>query len=131
LSFAQRPRIQIAPACEDIMRAVLLSAFLLAVSATAVSATNSPAPRQAQVFHRNAHDCLNAQAEPLFMSDWFYDVNAAAMERRITPERHDALLNQMMKIMNEDLKRGEQTPPAVIEKFCEKLNFLRPHWSQW
>ncbi|HEX4293044.1 MAG TPA: hypothetical protein VHZ29_02825 [Rhizomicrobium sp.] len=113
------------------MRAVLLSALLLAVSATAVSATNYPAPRQAQIFHRNAHDCLNAQAEPLFMSDWFYDVNAAAMEHRITSEQHDALFNRMMKTMNEDLKLGEKTPPAVIEKFCEKMNAMRPHWSQW
>ncbi len=112
------------------MRAVLLSAVLLAVSATAAGAANS-APTQPRVYHRNAHDCLNAQAEPLFMSDWFYDVNAAAMERRITPQQHDAILNRMMAILNEDLKRGEQTPPAVVEKFCEKLNAMRPHWSQW
>ncbi len=113
------------------MRAILLSTVLLAFSASAVCATNYPAPRQPRVYHRNPHDCINAQAEPLFMSDWFYDVNAAAMERRITSEQHDAILNHMMKIMNEDLKRGEQTPPADIVKFCEKLNVLRPHWSQW
>jgi len=113
------------------MRAVVLCAVLLLLSATAAAATNYPTPRQPRVYHRNPHDCLNAQAEPLFMSDWFYDVMAAAMEHRITSEQHDAIIARMMKTMNVDLRRGEQTPPADVEKFCEKMNAMRPHWSQW
>src|ERR1700759_1413631 len=113
------------------MRVVLLSVLLAVLSATAADATNYPTPRQARVYHRNPADCADGKLNPLFMSDWWYDLNAAAAARRITDAQQQAIQKRMLELANELATHNAENNPALLVAFCQKLNVLRPHWSQW
>src|ERR1700759_3896322 len=113
------------------MRVVLLSVLLAVLSATAADATNYPTPRQARVYHRNPQDCADGKLNPLFMSDWWYDLNAAQAEHRIDATKAQAIQKRMLELVNELALHNADNNPALLVDFCRKLNALRPHWSQW
>jgi len=113
------------------MRFLLLATTLLAFGAMASDAAPVPTPRQARVYHRNPQDCADPKLNPLFLSDWWYDLNAASAERRITDAQHEAIEQRMLVLANELGTHNPDNNPALLVDFCRKLNALRPHWSQW
>ena len=113
------------------MRSALFVAALLVLPASALEESPGAAPRQARVYHRNPQDCADGKLNPLFMSDWWYDLNAAMMERRLTDAQHAAIEQRMLALAKELATHNPDNNPALLVDFCRKLNALRPHWSQW
>jgi hypothetical protein len=110
--------------------AFFVAAFSLA-SVTALEAAPVATPRQPRIYHRNPQDCADGKLNPLFMSDWWYDLNAAMAERRLTDAQHEAIETRMLALANELATHNPDSNPALLVDFCRKLNALRPHWSQW
>ena len=113
------------------MRIVFLAAAVLALSCTVAAAKPAGAPpAQAQTFNRDAKTCTDPKLEPKFLSDWWYDLNAASAERRISDARHEEIEKRMLALANELGAHNAENNPALLVAFCQKLNLLRPHWSR-
>jgi hypothetical protein len=113
------------------MRELLLVTVLVAAALGVADASPAPTPRQARIYHRNPQDCADGKLNPLFMSDWWYDLNAAQAEHRIDAARAQAIQKRMLELVNELTLHNAENNPARVVAFCQKLNVLRPHWSQW